>query len=123
MPSGPATSGWSAFHPAHPFERSVTIYPAVVSGAVLAFPENRSTVERAMLEVQPTFAHLPVDHVRGVASGVRARFARNRGVKRLARRSWPRAVRQAASPSVVARRRSADRCCARSAGPACVPCS
>ena len=71
---------------------------------MLAFPENRSTLERAMLEVQPTFAHLPVDHVRTVASGVRARFAHNRGVKRLAARSWSRAVRQRRSPSVLARR-------------------
>lgn len=95
-----------ALDPSHPFERSVTLYPAVVSGAVLAYPENASTIEQSVLEVRPTFLHLPVERVRAASASVHARFRRNRGVKRLVARWWDRsaadAVQSGGNPSRVA---------------------
>lgn len=84
-----------ALDPSHPFERSLTLYPALVSGAVLAYPESASTVDRAILEVQPTFAHLPIELVRQATATIRSRLHRNRGVKRLVARWWERAANQA----------------------------
>lgn len=92
-----------ALDPSHPLERSVTLYPALVNGAVLAYPENASTIDRAVLEVQPTFAHMPIESVRQAAATIRVRLSRNRGVKRLVARWWERsahgAVRAGREPS------------------------
>jgi long-chain acyl-CoA synthetase len=94
--------------PSHPFERSVTIYPALVSGAVLAYPEDASTVERATLEVRPTFLHLPVGRLRQADEQLQVRLRRNRGVKRMVARWWARAtgaaVRAGQPPSRLSRR-------------------
>jgi long-chain acyl-CoA synthetase len=96
---GPDDVGVVALDASHPFERSVTLYPAVVSGAVLAFPENASTVSRALLEIQPTFIHVSADGVRETAAAVVERFAGNRGIKRLVARRWRRTVREGNRPS------------------------
>jgi len=85
----------ASLDPSHPFERAVTIYPALVSGAVLAYPENTSTTTQSMLEVRPTFVHLPVDRVRAATATVHARFRRNRGLKRLVGAWWSRSALEA----------------------------
>jgi long-chain acyl-CoA synthetase len=94
--------------PAHPFERSVTIYPALVSGAVLAYPEDTATIERATLEVQPTFLHLPVERLAQATEALNVRLRRNRGVKRLVARWWERSTAAAVGagqpPSGLSRR-------------------
>jgi long-chain acyl-CoA synthetase len=85
-----------AFPMSHPFERSTTIYPSLWSGAVLAYPETPATYGRAVREIQPTFAHLPVDHLRGIAAGVHHRFRRNSGLKRPVASWWRRSALAAA---------------------------
>ena len=95
-----------ALDPSHPFERAVTLYPAIVSGAVLAYPENSSTIAQSILEVRPTFLHLPVERARAASASVHARFRRNRGLKRLVARWWNRsaanAVESGGTPSRLA---------------------
>jgi long-chain acyl-CoA synthetase len=94
------------FDPANPFERSATLYPALVSGAVLAYPEHGATSLRSELEVRPTFTHTSADRLRHASGTVQARFNRNRGVKRLAAKWWERsalrAVRKGRAPSSLA---------------------
>lgn len=81
-----------------PVERAVTVYPAVVAGAVLAFPEDPATLDQAIREVQPTFAHFPIAQLRDTAAELHGQLRRNRGIKRWVSNWWER----------VAYRRTAD---------------
>ncbi len=85
-----------AFPMSHPFERAVTIYPSLWSGAVLAYPETPATYGRAVREIQPTYAHMPVDHLRGIAADVHHRFRRNSGLKKPIASWWHRSAFAAA---------------------------
>lgn len=105
---GPSDVTVAVKHPSDPFERAVTIYPCVVSGAVLAYPENPSTIGQSILEVRPTFLHVPVDRVRAASATIHGRFSRNSGFKGLVAKLWNRMafepIRRGDSASGVALR-------------------
>ena len=73
-----------------PVEPGATIFASLVSGAVLALPENRATVRQAMWEIAPTYLHLTPRYVKEIASDVRLRMQATRGLKRTVTRSWQR---------------------------------
>jgi long-chain acyl-CoA synthetase len=62
---------------------------------VLAYPEDEATIERATLEVQPTFLHLPVERLGQATEALQVRLRRNRGIKRLVARWWERSTEAA----------------------------
>lgn len=78
-----------------PVERGATLYPSLVSGAVLALPESRATVESAMWEIAPTYIHLTPRYIRTIADGIRVRLLAARNLKRLVARGWLSRVRRA----------------------------
>lgn len=77
-----------------PVEPGATVFASLVSGAVLALPENRATVRQAMWEIAPTYLHLTPRYVKEIAAGVRIRMLGTRGLKRLVARSWQRSFRR-----------------------------
>lgn len=93
---------------AHPAERSTTIYPAIVAGSAVAFAETAATIMATVAEVRPTVLHLQALQLRRAVSGLRSRFLKNRGLKRLVHRRWEAgalaAARAGREPSGLSRR-------------------
>jgi long-chain acyl-CoA synthetase len=92
-----------------PIERGATIYPALLSGALLALPETVATATQALNEIAPTYVHATPRWLKDVAGAIRIRMQAAGGIKRVVNRWWSRKVRSAAtsdqpmSTSVVSR--------------------
>ena len=71
-----------------PTERTTTIYPSMLSGALLALSETRVDVRAAMYEIAPTFVHLTSRLVDGVVTDVMVRLRASRGLKGLITKRW-----------------------------------
>jgi long-chain acyl-CoA synthetase len=71
-------------------ERGASIYPALLSGALLALPESNATTGQAMVEIAPTYVHVTARYLKVLASQIRARLDENRGIKRLLAILWDR---------------------------------
>lgn len=73
---------------ADPVERGATIYAALLSGAMLAIPESRSTIESAIQEIAPTYVHVTERWLAHKAARITVRFDENRGIKAGVAASW-----------------------------------
>jgi long-subunit acyl-CoA synthetase (AMP-forming) len=73
---------------ADPIERGATIYPALLSGALLALPESPATTDAAIHEIAPTYIHLTERWLTRKAARITVRFDENRGVKSWLAASW-----------------------------------
>jgi len=71
-------------------ERALSLHSGVLSGAVVAFPENSSVAAAAATEILPHFVHAPTTLLENLVLTSRQRLERNRGVKRLLARAWLR---------------------------------
>jgi len=70
--------------------RILTVYAAIESGAVLAFPERPEATVLSLKQVRPSFGFLPrpvADELEAILSD---RVARSRGVKRMLTSAWVR---------------------------------
>lgn len=92
-----------------PVEDGATVYPALVSGAVLVLPESRTSVRQAMFEIAPTYLHLTQRFLEEIATDVRLRMQSARGLKRLVLRWWNKRLRaddaagRVPSPGLISR--------------------
>jgi long-chain acyl-CoA synthetase len=73
-------------------ERALTVHAAVLTGAVVAFPENASVAAAAAIEIRPHFVHSPTALLDNLAMTSRRRLNRNRGLKRLVAGAWLRKI-------------------------------
>lgn len=70
--------------------RILTVYAAIESGAVLAFPERPESTILSLKQVRPSFGFLPLPVVDEIEAVLRDRVARSRGVKRMLTSAWVR---------------------------------
>lgn len=93
-----------------PVERGATVFPALVSGALLALPEGRASAQNAMWEIAPTYVHLTPRYIKSIATGIRIRMQGSRDIKRLVNRWWVHRFQAAlaagedVAPNPIARR-------------------
>lgn len=74
-------------------ERTLTLYSAILTGAVVAFPENSTVASAAAIEIEPHFARIPSVALDEMASASLRRLRRNRGLKKLVARGILSAIK------------------------------
>ena len=71
-------------------ERAMTVYPTLVAGGRLAFPESRATVAVAIHEVAPTYVHMTTRYLKSLANDLLVRLSETKGTKSLVAGWWGR---------------------------------
>ena len=99
---GPADRVMAVRPLSDPVERGATLYPALVSGALLVLPENIATIGQAAWETAPTSVHMTLRHMKTVAAQIRVRMQSTRGIKGLMTKLWYRRFRSALAHDRVA---------------------
>lgn len=74
-------------------ERTLTLYSAILTGAVVAFPENSTVASAAAIEIEPHFARIPSVALDEMASASLRRLRRNKGLKKLVARGIISAIK------------------------------
>jgi long-chain acyl-CoA synthetase len=77
-----------------PGERAISIYSAIFTGAIVAFPESQDSAVEAALEILPQFVHSPVQFLQQVTTTSQRRLERNHGLKRLITRQWQKSIKR-----------------------------
>jgi long-chain acyl-CoA synthetase len=63
-------------------ERTLTLYSAIFTGAVVAFPENSTVASAAAIEIEPHLARIPSAALDEIAFTSLRRLRRNKGLKK-----------------------------------------
>lgn len=74
-------------------ERTLTLYSAILTGAVVAFPENSTVASAAAIEIEPHFARIPSSALDEMASVSLRRLRGNKGLKKVFARGLLRAIK------------------------------
>lgn len=82
-------------------ERSLTLYSAILTGAVVAFPENSTVADTATTEIEPHFVRIPSAALDQLASVSFRRLQRNKGLKKLVVRGLLRAIKSDSTSSTL----------------------
>jgi len=78
---------------AAPGERAISIYSALFTGAIIAFPESQESAIDAALEILPHFVHSPVQFLQQVTTKSQRRLEQNHGLKGLITRQWQKSIK------------------------------
>jgi len=78
---------------AAPGERALSIYSALFTGAIVAFPESQDSAIDAALEILPHFVHSPVQFLQQVTTRSQRRLEQNYGLKGLIARQWQKSIK------------------------------
>ena len=79
---------------AAPGERAISIYSALFTGAIIAFPESQESAIDAALEILPHFVHSPVQFLQQVTTKSQRRLEQNYGLKGLITRQWQKSIKK-----------------------------
>ena len=77
-----------------PGERAISIYSALFTGAIIAFPESQDSAIEAALEILPHFVHSPIQFLQQVTTKSQRRLEQNHGLKGLITRQWQKSIKK-----------------------------
>lgn len=84
----------SQCHYGAPGERAISIYSALFTGAIIAFPESQVTAIEAAMEILPHFVHSPVQFLQQAITKTQRRLEQNHGLKGLITRQWQSSIKK-----------------------------